>query len=260
MNTSRKLNVWVVFRVFLRSFFLQSAMNYERMQNLGFAYVMEPAIRHLYPKQQWNAALARHLVFFNSNPYLTSAIIGAALKLEEKHANEESSAQDVADFKQFMMGPIAALGDSFFWTSLKPLAASWAVLAVLCDVYWAPIAFLVLYNLVQVGFRLYGVFRGYAVGEEICLELQSFDLARMSNWAQCLVALMLGGSGAVFVKEASGSPAALDGPLEVFLFASLVLLFLLGVRRKMDATLLVYLYGIGTALVVYVLDLWVPLT
>lgn len=260
MTTPRKLNLWVIFRVFIRSFLLQSAMNYERMQNLGFAYVMEPAIRHLYPKNQWNTALARHLAFFNSNPYLTSAIIGAALKLEEKHANEQSSAQDVIDFKQFMMGPIAALGDSFFWTSLKPLAASWAVLAVLSDVIWAPIAFLVFYNLVQVSFRLYGVFQGYAKGEEICLALQAFDLVRLSNWAQFLMASMLGASGAIFVKDASRSPATIDGPLEVFLFASLVLLFLLGVRRKMDATFLVYLYGIGTILVVYLLDLWVPLT
>jgi hypothetical protein len=85
-------------------------------------------------------------------------------------------------------------------------------------------------------------------------------LVRLSNWAQFLVALMLGGSGAVFVKDASRSSAAIDGPLEVFLFASLVLLFLLGVRRKMDATVLVYLYSIGTVLVVYLLDLWVPLT
>ena len=260
MSAPRRLNTWVIFRVFMRSFFLQSAMNYERMQNLGFAYVMEPAIRHLYPKHEWNAALNRHLVFFNSNPYLTAAIIGAALKLEEKHANQQSSAQDVVDFKQFMMGPIAALGDSFFWTSLKPLAASWAVLAVLSDVTWAPLAFLLFYNLVQISFRFYGVFQGYAKGEEICLQLQAFDLVKLSNWAQFLIALMLGASGAIFVKEASRSPATIDGPLEGFLFASLVLLFLLGVRRKMDATLLVYLYGIGTILVVHLLDLWVPLT
>ena len=94
----------------------------------------------------------------------------------------------------------------------------------------------------------------------IILKLQAFDLVKLSNWAQFLIAMMLGASGAIFVKQASRSPATIDGPLEVFLFASLVLLFLLGVRRKLDATLLVYLYGIGTILVVHLLDLWVPLT
>ncbi|MGB0645645.1 MAG: PTS system mannose/fructose/sorbose family transporter subunit IID [Bradymonadia bacterium] len=260
MKTGRRLTFWVMLRVFFRSFFIQSAMNYERMQNLGFAYVMEPAIRHLYPAEQWNHALQRHLVFFNSNPYLTAAIIGASLKLEEKHANGEGSAQDVIDFKQFMMGPIAALGDSFFWTSLKPLAASWAVLAALSGVLWAPIALLVLYNLVQVGFRVFGIFRGYRTGEEICLQLQSFDLVKLSNFAQLMIAVMLGCSGAIFVGASSRSAVSIDGPLEVFLFASLVLLFLLGVRRKLDATLLLYLYGLGTIIVVYLLDLWVPLT
>ena len=255
----RKLSAFVIFRVFLRSFLLQSAMNYERMQNLGFAYIMEPAIRHLYPRDQWNRVLSRHLVFFNSNPYLTSAIIGAALRLEEKHANDEGSAQEITDFKQFMMGPIAALGDSFFWTSLKPLTASWAVLCVLAGVPWAPLAFLVVYNLVQVGFRFYGIVGGYLRGEEICLELQSLDLVRLSNGAQFIYSLMLAGSGAIFVKEAARSSAGLDGPLEVFLFASLVMLFLLGVRRKLDTTLLLYLYGLGTVLVIWLLDLWVPL-
>ena len=153
MSVRRTLSRWTIFRVFLRSFLLQSAMNYERMQNLGFAYAMEPAINQLYSNEARHEAMLRQLSFFNSNPYLTSAIIGATLRLEERHANGEVGAQEITDFKQFMMGPIAALGDSFFWTSLKPLAASWAVLAALCGVLWAPIAFLVLFNLVQVSLR-----------------------------------------------------------------------------------------------------------
>ena len=135
MRTERRLTFWVILRVFFRSFFIQSAMNYERMQNVGFAYVMEPAIRHLYPSDQWNIALQRHLVFFNSNPYLTAAIIGASLKLEEKHANGAGSAQDVIDFKQFMMGPIAHLRQ-FFLDIIEASGCQLAVLAALSGVSW----------------------------------------------------------------------------------------------------------------------------
>ena len=116
------------------------------------------AVRRLYEKEEWNEVLHRHLLFFNSNPYLSSAILGAVLSMEERHANGEVDAQSIADFKQFMMGPVAALGDSFFWTCLKPFVASIVIIAALSDWVWAAVLFLVVYNLVQFSIRLYGVF------------------------------------------------------------------------------------------------------
>ncbi len=50
-----------------RSTFLQASWNYERMQNLGFAYAMMPALKKLYKnKEDRAAALTRHMEFFNS--------------------------------------------------------------------------------------------------------------------------------------------------------------------------------------------------
>ena len=235
-------------------------MNYERMQNVGFAFAMEPAIRSLYPKDQWNAVMKRHLLFFNSNPYVSSAILGAVLNLEEKHANGEIDSQSIVDFKQFMMGPVAALGDSFFWTSLKPLVASIVIIAALSGWYWAPVLFLIAYNLVQVSMRLYGVFAGYREGEDVCLNLQDLALVRMGTRAQLFTAIALGGCGGLLVRDSTTSVAAIDGPLEIFLFASLVLLFLLGLRRKLDSATLLYLFGLGTFVLVSMLNHWFPLT
>ena len=165
MTQPRRLSRWTIFRVFLRSFCIQAVMNYERMQNIGFAFAMEPAVRKLYPKERWNEVMGRHLKFFNSNPYLSSAILGAVLNMEERHANGEIDSGSITDYKQFMMGPVAALGDSFFWTSLKPLVASIVIITALSGWLWAPVLFLVLYNFVQLAIRLYGVFVGYRVGE-----------------------------------------------------------------------------------------------
>ena len=97
----------------------------------------------------------------------------------------------------------------------------------------APIALLILYNFVQVGFRLFGIFRGYRTGEEICLQLQSFDLVKLSNFAQMMIALMLGCSGAIFVGASSRSAVSIDGPLEVLLCKPGAAV---RVRRKLDAT------------------------
>lgn len=76
------------FNVMWHSQFLQGSWNYERMQNGGYAYSMIPALRKLYPdKKDLSAALQRHLVFFNTHPYLASPVLGVTLALEEDKAN-----------------------------------------------------------------------------------------------------------------------------------------------------------------------------
>ena len=60
-----------------RSFFLQGSWTYERMQNVGWAFAMIPAIKKLYSsKEDRAAALKRHLEFFNTHPYVASPILG----------------------------------------------------------------------------------------------------------------------------------------------------------------------------------------
>jgi len=65
-------------KVWWRSQFLQGSWNYERMQNLGWAYSLIPAIKKLYTtKEDQAAALERHLEFFNTHPYVAAPILGA---------------------------------------------------------------------------------------------------------------------------------------------------------------------------------------
>ena len=67
-------------RVLWRCLFLQAAWNRRGMQNLGFAYAIDPALRALYPEpERRREALRRHLCFFNCHPYTAAAIAGAAV-------------------------------------------------------------------------------------------------------------------------------------------------------------------------------------
>ena len=120
-------------KVWWRSQFLQGSWNYERMQNLGWAYSLIPAIKKLYTnKEDQAAALKRHLEFFNTHPYVAAPIMGVTLALEEEKANgtdiEDAAIQGV---KIGMMGPLAGIGDPVFvhhWhklvTSLVHLSSS----------------------------------------------------------------------------------------------------------------------------------------
>ena len=110
-------------KVWWRSQFLQGSWNYERMQNLGWAYSLIPAIKKLYTtKEDQAAALERHLEFFNTHPYVAAPIMGVTLALEEERANgveiDDAAIQGV---KIGMMGPLAGIGDPVFWFTVRPI-------------------------------------------------------------------------------------------------------------------------------------------
>ncbi|HSL91490.1 MAG TPA: PTS system mannose/fructose/sorbose family transporter subunit IID, partial [Candidatus Limnocylindrales bacterium] len=56
--------------VWRRQFFLQGCWNYEGMQNVGFAYSILPALRHLYAgrPEELTKAIKRHMEYFNTQP------------------------------------------------------------------------------------------------------------------------------------------------------------------------------------------------
>ncbi len=140
--------------MFVRSWFLQASWNPQGMQNLGLAYALYPALVRLYPEPAAQAkAVQRHLVFFNTHPYVAAAIVGGVVHHEQKIARGEEAPERVTEFKAALMGPLAALGDGFFWLSLRP--ASGALCAALVPVLgpWAAVLFLVLYNAVHFSLR-----------------------------------------------------------------------------------------------------------
>ena len=116
-------------KTFWRSFPLQACFCYERMQNVGFAYQMVPALKKLYPdKKEASEALKRHLAIFNTTPAIVSFITGAAIAMEEKFkkakdAGEECDEESINAVKAALMGPLAGIGDSFFWGTFRIIGA-----------------------------------------------------------------------------------------------------------------------------------------
>src|SRR5437773_5720623 len=124
MREVRRVSTGTLARVFWRSLFLQASWNPRGMQNVGFADAIAPALEELYPDPAERAkAAARHLEFFNCHPYLAAAILGGAVRLEERVAAGEASPQSVSSFKSTLGPPFAALGDGFFWLALRPTSA-----------------------------------------------------------------------------------------------------------------------------------------
>ena len=179
--------------VFWRSFFIQASWSYDRMQSLGFAFALIPVLRRLYPEREMFAGrLAAHMEYFNTQPYLASFILGAAARAEEDRASGRNAADDVVELKKTLMAPLGALGDSFFWGSLKPFAASAAVAVLLTGAWWAPLLFLVLYNVVHVGLRLSLVFVGYETKGDVVALMSRYRFTKLARRYKVLSLAIIG--------------------------------------------------------------------
>ncbi|AVH74884.1 PTS system mannose/fructose/sorbose family transporter subunit IID [Weissella koreensis] len=176
------------FSVALRSTILQGSWNYERMQNLGFAYSLMPAIKKLYPKKDDRAqALKRHMEFFNTHPYLASPVLGVTLALEEERANgaaiDDAAIQGV---KIGMMGPLAGVGDPVFWFTVRPILGALGASLAMSGNILGPILFFVAWNIIRWAFMWYTQEFGYRAGNEITKDLSGGLLKDITKGASIL--------------------------------------------------------------------------
>ena len=105
-------NNFSLFKVLWNSFFIQSAWSFEKMQGMGFALAITPALKKIYKeKDELINAVKRHMEFFNTHPYMASVIIGGAIKIEEDIKEGMVPPETVSMFKKSLMGPYGAIGE-----------------------------------------------------------------------------------------------------------------------------------------------------
>ena len=175
-------------KVWWRSTFLQGSWNYERMQNLGWAYSLIPAIKRLYTKKEDQAAaLERHLEFFNTHPYVAAPIIGVTLALEEEKANgaaiDDAAIQGV---KIGMMGPLAGIGDPVFWFTVRPILGALGASLALTGNIIGPLIFFLAWNAIRMAFLWYTQELGYKAGSEITKDMSGGILQDITKGASIL--------------------------------------------------------------------------
>lgn len=153
---------WLIFlRIYLRSFLLQASWNFDKLQNLGFFYLILPGLRHIYGEQIPENVRQRHCDYFNTHPYFAPLVAGTTLRLETLSISGEEPAVGAETYKNMVMAPLAAMGDALFWGGIRPLAALVGLLIASQGSLWAPLVFLVLFNLPHLLFRGVGLVLGY---------------------------------------------------------------------------------------------------
>ncbi|MHA1505634.1 MAG: PTS system mannose/fructose/sorbose family transporter subunit IID [Candidatus Asgardarchaeia archaeon] len=171
----------------------EASWNFERMQGLGFLYSILPALTKIYSSEEdLKRAMRRHIEFFNTNPILGSLVLGTTIALEEKVGNVDEDY--IRSFKTSMMGVIAGVGDSliyFFVGGLLILICS--QLAIEGSIL-GPILFIVVFNVISMGIRYYGLSISYKRGLKFIYELSSGGgFSRYKEIAKTLATMVIGG-------------------------------------------------------------------
>ncbi len=194
MSEKKQLTSADIRATYWRSTFLLGSFNFERMQSMGFCVSMIPTIKRLYSrKEDQAAALKRHLEFFNTQPWVGSAIMGVTAAMEQERAN--GAAIDdaaISGVKVGLMGPLAGVGDPIFWGTLRPVLAALGAGLAISGSLLGPLLFFIGINLCRALTRWYGFKYGYQKGTEIVSDMGGGRLQKVTQGASILGLFVMG--------------------------------------------------------------------
>jgi PTS system mannose-specific IID component len=162
-------------RIFLRSLLVQASWNFAGLQNLGFFFMSWPALRRRrLPADATKSAALRSVRNFNTHPYFAGLVAATVIKHEQEGGSEES----VEGLKRSLMSAFGAVGDEFFWATLRPFSAVAALPAALAGAVWAPLIMMAIYDFPHLAIRAWGINTGFGGGSGVVEMLRRRPLTR----------------------------------------------------------------------------------
>ncbi len=251
----------MVNEIFWSSFLLENAYNYERQQALGYAIGMWPAIKRFYKTKEERAeALERHMQIFNTTPHVVSLITGVSSALEEEASqNEDFDKNTINSVKVSLMGPLAGIGDSFFWGTIRIIATAIGLPLAAAGNILGPILFLIAFNVPHLIVRYYGALFGYKFGANVMSNItESGVFEKITKGATIVGLMVIGAMSAQMVKLQTALSFTFDEtafviqdyidqifPLLLPLAYTLFMFWLLKNKNKKSTFLLILTIAIG---------------
>lgn len=182
--------------VMWRHYQLLGAFNYERQMSLGYAWAMTPVLKRLYGDndEELQKGFKRHLEFFNCATSTSPMILGISCAMEEQNANSEDfDASSINSVKTALMGPLAGIGDSMFWGTLRVIGVGvGAPLAVKGSIL-GPILYFLINVIPSELLRWFGFKLAYEGGNKFLAEAsESGTLQKLTEAAKILGLVVVG--------------------------------------------------------------------
>lgn len=183
-------------KVFWRSIPMEFTWNYERQMHLGYCYALLPILQKLYKGEKLADAMTRHMEFYNTTPFIITFPLGISAAQEENCIRNEADSDitSVSTVKTAMMGPIAGIGDSFFWGTLRILATGIGTSLALQGSILGPILYLLIFNVPHFLLRYWGTFLGYNLGTDFLSKLEKSGSMQLLTYGASVIGLMVAGS------------------------------------------------------------------
>ena len=178
--------------------------------------------------------LKRYLYFFNAHPYLSSFALGAFARLEQDRVNGLIKDEEQIDkFKNALIGPLGAVGDFYFWATIKPAAiltgfAGVILFEQLIAKVLSVILMLVLYNLPHLHIRIAGLAKGFNSGYDTYKLLRIEHFTGVAAIYKILGTFMLGMIAAVVFYKSG----VLEYRYAVVFASSILVGYFLRIKRK----------------------------
>lgn len=194
-NNELKITKKDLSKVFWRSFQMEFSWNYERQMNLAYCYAMIPILKKLYKtKNEMANALRRHLEFFNTTPHIVTLILGINAAMEEENANDPNfDVSTIDNIKTSLMGPLAGIGDSFFWGTLRLIATGVGTSLAMQGNILGPILFILIFNIPHLLFRYFATSWGYKLGTGFLKKIQENGMMGSLTLGASVIGLMVVG-------------------------------------------------------------------
>jgi len=244
-ETVNKPGFGTFFRIFLRSFFLQGSWSQTHRQNLGFAYCMEPVGKILWTDPvQYARFLKRHTDYYNGNPFMSTLVLGAVVRMEEtlRHGSGVTE-DDIRRFKKVAGPATGSVGDGMFWSALRPFAL---VLGLLCAVsygIYGAVVFLATFNIPACILRWYWLRAGYRHGHNVITELKNRRIRIGVRIMDLFGGVLIGLLAVLYLAQVENGIAA------VYLWSAILFILSFTLLRRRYPLYLVFPASVGIAVV-----------
>lgn len=167
----------------LRTYFVAATFNTRGMQNVGFAYAIDPGLAAIYGAcpEALQESRRRHVRHYNTHPFWTPYMVGLFLNIERKMALGLVSGKLLDHIRTTTMYTLSAIGDSFFGGSVMVF---WALLTSCLVIsghgVWALVLGAAAFLSLQV-FKAATFFYGFREGLAFLRRLKRWDLI---NWGR----------------------------------------------------------------------------
>jgi fructoselysine and glucoselysine-specific PTS system IID component len=166
------------------------------MQNLAFAYMMIPILKAVCKtKEEMAKALKRHLEFFSTTPHICTLLVGIMGAMEEANQKDENfDESSINAVKASLMGPMAGIGDSLIWGTLRVIAAGIAISFSMNGSVLGPVLFFLILNVPTFALRYFCLRQGLKVGTNFLHNISKTNIMQRVTESTSILGLMVIGS------------------------------------------------------------------